>query len=263
MAVLRSNPSLAQTPVRGAPGLRGEKGAKGLKGDQGPKGVKGVAGVNCYDSGSQKQLYTNYKPKKSVLSCQGPQGPKGDRGRHGRTGIPKGAVMSFNLESCPKGWDPLVDAQGRAIVGLPADGTLAGTVGAPLTDLEDRAHTHDVDPASVNSGNGGDHGHAIGTLATILAGGHSHTTTGAVSGDVVANVHDAVPTGDTPGPSAGHTHTGTTSPEADHTHDLSGTVADAAGHVHPVDVANTESDAATTADVIPYIQLLTCEKVGY
>ncbi len=54
-------------------------------------------------------------------------------------GIPTGAVMFFNLASCPTGWTELTAARGRTVVGLPSGGTLAGTAGTALSNLENRA----------------------------------------------------------------------------------------------------------------------------
>jgi hypothetical protein len=61
--------------------------------------------------------------------------------------IPSGAVMFFNLPSCPSGWSELTAARGRYLVGKPSGGTLAGTQGTALTDLENRAvgqHNHSI-----------------------------------------------------------------------------------------------------------------------
>ena len=61
--------------------------------------------------------------------------------------IPSGAVMFFNLPSCPSGWSELTTARGRYLVGKPSGGTLAGTQGTALTDLENRAvgeHDHSI-----------------------------------------------------------------------------------------------------------------------
>lgn len=84
--------------------------------------------------------------------------------------VPRGAVMFFNLSSCPSGWAALVAAQGRYLVGLPSGGTLAGTAGTALTNLEDR-------PV-------GQHNHAI------TDPGHAHNFVGDASGT------DTVPGGD-------------------------------------------------------------------
>ena len=64
-------------------------------------------------------------------------------------GVPAGAVMFFNLASCPSGWTELTAARGRTITGLPSGGALAGTVGTALTNLENRTHTHSVPITSV------------------------------------------------------------------------------------------------------------------
>lgn len=60
-------------------------------------------------------------------------------------GVPSGAVMFFNSTVCPSGWSELTSARGRYIVGLPLSGTLGGTAGTALTNLENRSvgqHNH-------------------------------------------------------------------------------------------------------------------------
>ncbi len=70
-------------------------------------------------------------------------------------GVPAGAVMFFSLATCPAGWSPLADAEGRYLVGLNAGGTLAGMGGTALGDLEDRPvgrHSHTInDPGHVHA----------------------------------------------------------------------------------------------------------------
>jgi hypothetical protein len=90
--------------------------------------------------------------------------------------VPQGAVMSFNLASCPSGWTEVTSARGRAIVGLPSDGTLEGTLGTALGDLENRGHSHVVDPPSTSTTSAGGHNHGIDPPATTStsAGLHSH-----------------------------------------------------------------------------------------
>ncbi len=61
--------------------------------------------------------------------------------------LPTGAVMYFNLASCPIGWNELLSARGRYIVGLPSGGDLAGTTGTALSNNENRAvgqHRHSI-----------------------------------------------------------------------------------------------------------------------
>jgi len=71
--------------------------------------------------------------------------------------LPAGMVSFFNLATCPAGWTELTAARGRYLVGLPSGGTLGGTDGTALSNLEDR-------PV-------GQHSH------TINDPGHSHSTT--------------------------------------------------------------------------------------
>jgi hypothetical protein len=72
-----------------------------------------------------------------------------------RFSVPKGAVMFFNRGSCPSGWREVTSARGRYLVGLPSGGTLAGTAGTALTNLENRAtgrHSHGLaDPGHSHS----------------------------------------------------------------------------------------------------------------
>lgn len=65
-------------------------------------------------------------------------------------GVPSGAVSFFEATSCPSGWSQYGAASGRVVVGLPAGGTVAGTVGSALSNLGLRlindvpSHTHYV-----------------------------------------------------------------------------------------------------------------------
>src|SRR4051812_28506459 len=107
----------------------------------------------------------------------GPAGPAGTprtngvagaAGQAGTNGLdaaaPAGAVMSFDLASCPAGWTSYDAAGGRYLVGLPAGGTAGAAVGTALSDQENRPtgqHTHGVtDPG---------HFHAVGYDTEQLA----------------------------------------------------------------------------------------------
>ncbi|MDP3764880.1 MAG: hypothetical protein Q8R04_00050 [Nanoarchaeota archaeon] len=76
----------------------------------------------------------------------------------GIQGVPSGAVMFFNLPSCPSGWTELTSARGRYIVGLQSGGSLGGTVGTALSGQENR-------PA-------GEHSHSVQTRRIFGTGGN-------------------------------------------------------------------------------------------
>jgi hypothetical protein len=67
----------------------------------------------------------------------------------GGSGIPSGAVMPFNLASCPTGWSPLANGAGRVVIGTGTLGTdtynlldIGGEARHTLTTSEIPAHTH-------------------------------------------------------------------------------------------------------------------------
>lgn len=80
------------------------------------------------------------------------------------TGTPP-SVIVLSTTTCLAGFQELTSFAGRLVKGMPAVGTLAGTVGTPMTDLAtfshnhtgatgnvDLAHTHDFDPPNTTSG---------------------------------------------------------------------------------------------------------------
>jgi len=80
--------------------------------------------------------------------------------------VPSGAVMYFNLQTCPAGWSELQAARGRYVVGLQSDlpgATLASTIGTPIGVGESRAvgqHTHGItDPGHTHTDAGHRHGY--------------------------------------------------------------------------------------------------------
>ena len=138
--------------------------------------------------------------------------------------VPSGAIMFFDLSSCPVGWTEATVARGRYLVGLQASGTLGGTVGTALSDKENRAV--------------GLHSHGVGTLSAGNAGAHTHTV----------GVKDAYSTGSDDSISSNQftaDSTKSTSSAGAHAHTISGTI------------ANAGSVAGTNA---PYIQYLVCKK---
>lgn len=145
--------------------------------------------------------------------------------------VPTGAVMFFNLASCPTGWSPMAAAAGRAVVGLVAGGTLAGTVGSAMGNLSTRsitqvpAHYHTAGPLSGGANSAGNHAHTFqngqGTVG-YGDGGHVAFWSGSQ---------------------------GTTSTAGNHSHSVS------------IGAFNTNSTGSASVDVtMPYIQLLVCTK---
>jgi hypothetical protein len=111
--------------------------------------------------------------RRVTWNAKGPAGPAGTNGQNGAQGTagtpgtpgtpgapgadavaPSGAVMFFDLASCPAGWSQYNQALGRYIVGTPSGGTVAATVGTALLNQENRAtgkHTHGVnDPGHLH-----------------------------------------------------------------------------------------------------------------
>lgn len=119
----------------------------------------------------------------------------------GGSSIPTGAVMAFNLASCPTGWSALTAATGRTIVGVGSNGTntyalndSGGADSLTLSTAQLPAHTHPVDPPSTATNSTGSHTHTVGvgnsgglgschsssqtcttTVTTSSNGAHSHT----------------------------------------------------------------------------------------
>ncbi|UCG79173.1 MAG: hypothetical protein JSV21_04930 [Nitrospirota bacterium] len=136
--------------------------------------------------------------------------------------IPSGAVMFFNLSSCPVGWTALTTAQGRYIVGLNPGGTLAQTVGTALNSAENRTV--------------GSHGHGMSS-----AGSHTHQYRDYMRTYTTDNFHALLDSNWTLATSGSNYSNRYTDPSGSHGHSISG-----AGSV-----------AGTNA---PYIKLLVCVK---
>jgi len=59
-------------------------------------------------------------------------------------GVPPGTVAFFAPGvPCPNGWMPFDSAAGRMLVGVADPSAVGRRVGSPLTDREDRTHTHE------------------------------------------------------------------------------------------------------------------------
>ncbi|MFK7985495.1 MAG: hypothetical protein AB8I08_05650 [Sandaracinaceae bacterium] len=155
--------------------------------------------------------------------------------------VPSGAVMYFNASTCPAGWTELEAARGRTVVGMNGSaGTLAGTVGTALADMENRDHTHTTNIASVTTSSTGSHNHQW-----LLNGTTTYNSSG--SGMI------AVP----PIPlQVGTLQTTRLNPvsSSDYYTDNDGT------HTHTLNPPATASSASSTSDVVPYLQLLVCQR---
>ena len=151
----------------------------------------------------------------------------------GNGSVPTGMIAFFASTSCPVGWDEYTAARGRAIVGLVASGTAAGTVGTALTNQEDRTHTH----------TGPSHSH---TYSTAIA--HTHTVAGITVAGEASHTH-GVGTYDAAAEAA-HTHgvgTYDAAAEAAHTHGAGTFAGDSNGaHTHTVTNGIVEGDSQLT-----------------
>jgi hypothetical protein len=181
--------------------------------------------------------------------------------------IPSGAVMFFNLTSCPPGWSSFNAAQGRTIVGTPNGGSLRGGTDTRLSDqgrnviTDVPTHVHAVDPPSTVTTTTGSHYHAVNppNTTTSNSGAHSHEVTVATGGTGPVSPTVAA------GSSFNQTGKISQAPAHSHTVDIGEFNTRSAGdHHHNVDILQFNSSAAGVAggvDVtMPYVQLLACEK---
>ncbi len=95
-------------------------------------------------------------------------------------GAPTGAIVFTSDAGCPADWTVYAPLRGRTAVGLVSGGTLEGSAGTALTDLESRAtgqHWHIISShPHVHSVTGDSHMHSIalgtsGIGVTLASGG--------------------------------------------------------------------------------------------
>jgi hypothetical protein len=175
-------------------------------------------------------------------------------------GIPTGAVMFFDLTSCPSGWSELTTARGRVAVGRPSGGTLRGTVGTAMGNLANPSHTHTVNPSSTLTSSAGSHNHRWSYLNTAEAW-YTYTSSGSTY--AMENFYDGFPATDADDTS-GYNYI----PVADDVVAVAGGneitttryyyTDNETSHTHTVDIPSTTSSSAS--HVMPYIQLLICRK---
>jgi hypothetical protein len=164
-------------------------------------------------------------------------------GRLAWTGVtvPANIIAYSTSGSCPGGWTEHTAARGFYIVGLPASGTNAGTVGTALTNTENRAtgqHSHA--PIGTHTHTQNAHGH------TLTNPTHSHTETGSAAVD-----SNSGGVAKTTGSGATNTGSSTTGVSIDATAAVNQSVTTG------VTVQNAGSVAGTNA---PYIQMVACKK---
>lgn len=155
----------------------------------------------------------------------------------GTSSVPAGMIAMFN-GACPTGWTEYTGARGRVVVGVPAAGTLAATVGTALTDAQNRAVTPTFTGSSANT-------------SSVTAGTPAGTnSTSATTGNCAAT-NIAAGTGSTTACKA-------TAPNLTvSAQTFTGSAL--AGHQHAVTATGTVS-AVATADVMAYVQLRFCSK---
>jgi hypothetical protein len=140
--------------------------------------------------------------------------------------VPAGVIIMFNGAVCPSGYVEETTIRGRLIVGLPAGGTLAGTVGAAL-------------------GN-----NAVRTVTDVPA--HTHTTPGATTSSAGAHTHNVLV-----GTIAGTTHPlGVQNAAGAGGFDSSSD----GDHTHPVSGVTNSPNVIATSVAHPYLQLLMCRR---
>lgn len=160
--------------------------------------------------------------------------------------VPSGALSYFNASSCRAGWSELTAGRGRTIVGMAGSaGSLAGTVGEPLGDLEERAHTHSVDLPSGVTDSAGEHNHQW-----IDSQGSNMVDAFDINGDPANRVALGVVVGTD---AYIFIVDSNVTSEDFYTND-------APVHTHDVDLGTATSSAVSTSQVLPYVQFLLCEK---
>ncbi len=79
----------------------------------------------------------------------------------GGVGVPSRLIAFWTFSTPPAGWVEYAAARGRFIVGVPSGGTIAGTVGTALTNLQDKTHTH-TGPSHTHTGPSHTHNQNMG-----------------------------------------------------------------------------------------------------
>jgi hypothetical protein len=124
--------------------------------------TKGLLRLASTCKKGERRVTWNVKGQTGATGSAGAPGTSGAPGTPGAPGqpgvdavAPAGAVMYFDLPSCPAGWTDYDAGRGRYLVGVPAGGTPGAAVGTALSNQENRPtgqHTHGVnDPGHTHS----------------------------------------------------------------------------------------------------------------
>ena len=170
----------------------------------------------------------------------------------------------------------MTDARGRTIVGLTANGSVGGTVGDALTDLETRQHSHSVSTPAGTTGSIANHSHFVTTRFTNVDT-HNHRWTiwnGSLndwfswnsSGNQItvtnwSNGMDQAGAGIYPLAASSSATTTIYTDQDSHSHAVSSfSTGDSGSHSHSTPASSVVSSAENRDPALPYLQLLTCIK---
>ena len=196
-------------------------------------------------------------------------------------GVPSNGILFTTDAACPEGYAVYTALRGRYIVGLPENGTSAGTAGTALTNTENRAvgdHDHSFSDAHTHTFSGSNHNHSFSDTdvhahTTSVNSQHTHGYTHSTNNGRTVEVgtdFSAQRTGDesaTTGQSSRVTVTvqnstvsisGTTGNRA-----AGGTITNTtvSGTTGNTTVSGTTGDAGSVAGTpAPYVQLLACQR---
>lgn len=97
-------------------------------------------------------------------------------------GTPKGLIAFIASSTIPTGWAEYTAARGRYIVGVPSGGTIAGTVGSAMTNLQTLGHSHTYNTVIAHTHSVSVWSESLSTSTAGVRGGTLDGSNGTVSG---------------------------------------------------------------------------------